>query len=195
MSIDSFFYRLAYRSGRPRWDTAEPQPELAELIRGHPPGRALDLGCGTGTDAIYLTSQGWEVTGVDYVPRAIAAARSRAAAARSPARFAVGDVTRLREAGVSGDFDLVIDIGCYHGVPSRRRYSYVTEVAAVTRPGGDLYLAGICDPPASWRLVGAPGVDAGDLRRRFGGDFDLVGEQKAGRFVRYHLVRTGSLPG
>ncbi len=84
---------------------------------------------------------------------------------------------------------------CYHGVPSRRRYSYVTEVAAVTRPGGDLYLAGICDPPASWRLVGARGVDADDLRRRFGADFDLVGEQKAGRFVLYHLVRTGSLSG
>ena len=99
------------------------------------------------------------------------------------------------EAGVGGDFDLVTDIGCYHGVPAGRRDAYAAGVAAVTRPGGDLYLAGIADPPASWRLVGARGLDAGDLRRRFGADFDLVEERKAGpvgragRFALYHLVR------
>jgi len=195
MRLDSVCYRLAYRSGRPAWDSAEPRPELAELARSRPPGRALDLGCGTGTDTLYLASRGWDATGLDFAPRAIATARSRAAAARSAATFVLGDVTRLGSAGVGGDFDLVTDIGCYHGVPAGRRDAYAAGVAAVTRPGGDLYLAGIADPPASWRLVGARGLDAGDLRRRFGADFDLVEERKAGpvgragRFALYHLVR------
>ena len=200
MRIDSLFYRLAYRSGRPRWDNTEPRPELTELTRARPPGRALDLGCGTGTDAIYLAGQGWEAVGVDFVPEAIATARSRAAASGSSASFAVGDITRLREAGIRGDFDLVIDIGCYHAIPTRLRDSYATEVAAVTRPGADLYLAGISDPPATWRLIGARGVSADDLRRRFGADFSLADEQaagpvgRAGSLVLYHLIRKDPQP-
>ena len=195
MDMGLIFYRLAYRSGRPAWDSAEPRPELAELASSRPPGRALDLGCGTGSDTLYLASRGWDAIGVDFVPRAIATARSRAAAARSAAAFVVGDVTRLEAAGIDGDFDLVTDTGCYHGIPADRRDAYAAGIAAVTRPGGDLYLAGVSDPPAAWRLLGARGIDADDLRRRFGADFDLVEERKAGpvgragRFVLYHLVR------
>jgi SAM-dependent methyltransferase len=195
MMISSLFYRLAYRSGTPRWDSPEPRPELAELAQRRPPGRVLDLGCGTGSDVLYLASLGWEAVGVDFVPQAIAIARSRAAASGSSATFIVGDVTRLREAGVVGPFDLVIDVGCYHGIPAGRRDAYGAGVAAVTGPGGDLYLAGISDPPAAWRVLGAAGLRADDVRHRFGADFDLVGEQtagpvgRAGNFTLYHLVR------
>ena len=138
---------------------------------------------------------------MDFVPEAIATGRSRAAASGSSASFAVGDVTRLREAGVRGDFDLVIDIGCYHAIPARLRDSYAAEVAAVTRPGADLYLAGISDPPATWRLLGARGLSADDLRRHFGADFSLADEQpagpvgRAGSLVLYHLVRKDPQPG
>ena len=121
MRTDSIFYRLAYRSGRPRWDSAQPRPELIELTQGRPSGRALDLGCGTGTDCIYLAGQGWEALGVDFAPKAIAIARARAAASGSSASFTVGDVTRLREVGVRGQYDLVIDIGCYHAMKGPAR--------------------------------------------------------------------------
>ena len=89
----------------------------------------------------------------------------------------------------------MIDVGCYHAVPAALRDAYGTEVAAVTRPGADLYIAGIADPPATWRLLRAPGVTADDLRRHFGPEFELVDAQKAGPvgraggFVRYHLIR------
>jgi len=193
MRLDAFFYGLAYRSGRPRWDTGEPRPELRDLAGAG--RRALDLGCGTGTDAISLAQQGWQVVGVDFVPEAISTASERARGAGSAATFVLGDVTRLREIGVRGPFDLVIDIGCYHTIPAGRRDAYAAEVAAVTRPGADFYLAGVPHPPATWRLLGAGGMTAEEIRRRFGAQFDLADEVGAGRvgratdIVRYHLVR------
>jgi SAM-dependent methyltransferase len=195
MRTDSLFYRLAYRAGTPRWDSAEPRPELVELTQGRLPGRALDLGCGTGTDVLYLARRGWDAVGVDFVPAAIAAARKRATSSGSSATFIAGDVTRLPEAGVDGSFDLVLDIGCYHGVPVTRRDSYAAGVASVTRPGSDLYIAGISHPPVIWRLVGARGLSADDLQQRFGGDFELVDHQmggkigRAGNFAFFHLIR------
>ena len=194
MRIDTLFYRLAYRFGQPRWDGPEPWAQLPGLVRGRSPGRMLDLGCGTGATAIYLAQHGWDATGVDFAPEAIEGARARAAASGSSARFLVGDVTRLREIGVRGDFGLVIDIGCYHAVPAPLRDAYAREVAAVTRAGADFYLAGIADPPASWRLLRARGVTADDLRLRFAGEFELADQQEAGPlgFTLYHLVRKAS---
>jgi SAM-dependent methyltransferase len=202
MKLDAIFYRLAYRSGKPRWDTDEPRPELRDLA-APAGGRALDLGCGTGADAVALAQQGWQVVGVDFVPEAIATASERAreagvtrsAGAAGSATFVQGDVTHLLALGVRGPFDLVIDIGCYHAIPAGRRDAYATEVAAVTRPGADFYLAGVTRPPATWRLLGAGGVTAEELRQRFGAAFDLSDEQTSGRmgrgstFVLYHLVR------
>jgi SAM-dependent methyltransferase len=195
MKLDSLFYRFAYRFGTPGWDTEEPRPELEEVIRDRPPGRALDLGCGPGRDAIALARHGWEVVGVDFAPEAIAKARERAVKTASSATFVVGDVTRLSEIGIHGQFDLVIDIGCYHTIPAERRDLYAAEVAAAAQPGADMYLAGISDPPATWRLLGAKGLSAPELRGRFGANFDLADERpaspmgRASTFVLYHLVR------
>jgi SAM-dependent methyltransferase len=194
-TLTSLFYRLAYQFGRPRWDSGDPRPELQELADGRAPGRALDLGCGTGTNAIYLAERGWDVVGVDFVANAIESAKSKAERAGITAVFLVGDVTRLRDAGVQGPFDLMLDIGCYHGIPDPRRDAYAAEVAAVARPGTDFYLVGISDPPAAWRLLGASGATSSELRRRFAADFDLVSDTdadaggRAPRFRRYHLVR------
>ena len=143
MRLDSVFYRLAYRAGRPAWDSDEPHPGLNEIISGRQPGRVLDLGCGTGADGVLLARHGWEVVGVDFVSAAVDAAVERARGTGSSARFLHGDVTQLHKAGVVGPFDLIIDIGCYHVVPSDLRDAYVSEVAAVAHPGADLYVIGI----------------------------------------------------
>jgi len=195
MRLDSVFYRFAYRFGSTRWDSDEPRAELQDLAPSCTTGRALDIGCGTGTNAIYLASKGWEVLGVDFVPEAVKVAEARARSAGSSATFLLADATELRQAGVRGPFDLIVDIGCYHGVPAGRRDAYVAEVAAAAQHGADFYLAGISDPPASWRLLRATGVSAAELRNRFGGDFELADERvvaAAGRmshFVLYRLVR------
>ncbi len=191
MRLDSLFYGLTYRFGKPRWDTDQPQPELQRLAASQAPGRVLDLGCGTGTNGVYLARHGWQVVGIDFIPAAVASARRKAKAAGAGATFVVGDASRLRESGVEGPFDMVIDIGCYHAIPEHRRDAYAAGVAAVTGPGAVLYLAGISKPPATWRVLGASGVTAGELRSRFGPSFELVDETPDGSsgFVTYRLVR------
>ncbi|MCX8068378.1 MAG: class I SAM-dependent methyltransferase [Anaerolineae bacterium] len=132
-------FELRYLLGTAPWDTGVVPPEVVELVeRGAlPPGRALDLGCGTGTSSLYLARHGWEVVGVDFSFLAIRRARRRARRERLPVRFHRADVTHLpflRE-----PFDLVLDIGCLHGLPPEDRKRYAAEVHRLTRPGG-LYL-------------------------------------------------------
>ncbi|MBV9329310.1 MAG: methyltransferase domain-containing protein [Chloroflexi bacterium] len=91
-------YALLYHFGVRPWEIdATPSVLVARL--GTSPaarrGAALDLGCGSGTHALCAARNGWRVVGIDFVPRAIARARARAAAAQVDVRFLVGDVTRL----------------------------------------------------------------------------------------------------
>ena len=113
------FYGLSYARGKPNWDTGRPPAVLLDLARDLPPGRFLDLGCGTGGAVVALASLGWEVVGVDFVAPAIAKARGRAAQAGVSADLRVGDVTRLESLQDGRPFDLVLDMGCYHGCRNR----------------------------------------------------------------------------
>src|SRR6266545_4272992 len=73
-------YGFLYRTGRTPWDTGVTPPEVVELVEGKtplPPGRALDLGCGTGNEVAYLARHGWTATGVDLVQVAIDRAASK----------------------------------------------------------------------------------------------------------------------
>ena len=110
--ISNVFFRLMYRRGFTPWDSGVPPPELVSVIEGTrrlATGRALDLGCGTGTTSVYMASKGWQVTGVDFIPRPIRVARARAASAGESVDFLVGDVTRLRELPIEPGFDLLFD--------------------------------------------------------------------------------------
>jgi SAM-dependent methyltransferase len=198
MRTDSLFYRLSYRFAKANWVTGEPRPELKEIVSARKPGRVLDLGCGTGDNAIFLAKQGWKVVGVDYVPKAIEIAKDRARSAQSSVDFRVADVSSLRGAGVTGPFDLLVYVGCYHGIPTSIRDAYAAEVAAVAGPGADLYIVGVSSPPAIWRLIGASGLPADDVPRRFGSAFEVIDQRAVGAMGRlsqlllYHLVRKPS---
>jgi len=180
-----FFNALYWLPGRPRWDTGITPPELEEFVASAPAGRALDLGCGTGTNVVYLARHGWEAVGVDFVGRAIAKARRRAREARLVDRcsFFVADVTRLDF--VSGPFDLALDIGCLHSLPVRDRAAYATGLSRLVRPGGT-YLLYAFAPGGP-----ATGLTADDVRVTFSDTFDVVRvEEGRGRpSAWYTLVR------
>ena len=150
---------------RPPWDTGITPPELERFVASHPPGRALDLGCGTGTNVVYLARHGWTGVGVDFVGRAIAEARRRARRAGVMCTFLTGDVTRL---AVTGPFDLALDIGCLHSIPAEGRAGYATGLARVVRPGGSFLLYAFAP--------GGPavGLTSDDVRSTFADAFDIV---------------------
>lgn len=162
-------YRLAYRLGLTIWQRPKPPAELVALTEGPTPlapGRALDLGCGTGVDTVYLASHGWEVTGVDMVPKALTTARRHATAAGVSPRFLQGDVTRLRDVGVGAGYTLVLDFGCFHTLPDDQRDAYVTSVTEVAASDAMLLLYGFTQPPKAAPMHA--GVRTEEIQRRFG---------------------------
>ena len=90
------YFERAYRRGRAPWDTGVTPPEVVEEVSAMQPGRALDVGCGTGTNVLWLAQHGWTAIGVDRSATAIESARRKADWTAS-AMFAEGDVTRLAE--------------------------------------------------------------------------------------------------
>ncbi|GGI95771.1 class I SAM-dependent methyltransferase [Streptomyces brasiliensis] len=100
------------------------------------PGRALDLGCGPGRNAIHLASLGFEVDAVDLSPVAVDWARERAAEAGADVRFHRGDAFALMGKVLRGPYDLVHDSGCFHHLPPHRRVSYLALLDELLAPGG-----------------------------------------------------------
>ncbi len=194
MPWQRWIFDRAYRSGRSRrWDSGVTPPEVVAEIEGDrplPPGRALDLGCGTGTNTLYLARHGWEVVGVDFVGSAIDAATRRAEPSDA-VTFVHGDVTRLSEIGVQGPFDLVLDVGCLHSIQGRGRRRYAAEVADATRPGALLLIFGF----GGRRGLLGVGLSRQEVLRRFGDAFELerlvAGTEPAGA-AWYYLRRRGT---
>ena len=135
--LQRIFYWIFYL-GDPPWDTGISPPELMRFIADNPPGRALDLGCGTGTNAITLAQHGWQVTGVDFIGKAIRTARRKARKAGLGIDFHIGDVTRLK--GIQGPYDLILDIGCFHSLSSAGRQDYLDNLERLLAPEGAFLL-------------------------------------------------------
>jgi len=127
----AYYYDLLYEDK----DYQAEASYIDQLIKNYNPRARtiLDLGCGTGTNVITLAQRGWQVVGVDFVKRAIQSARRKADQTGVSAEFVVSDVTRLEK--VDGDFDLVLDIGCFHSLDTRERESYLQNLERLTKPG------------------------------------------------------------
>jgi SAM-dependent methyltransferase len=169
----SLMYRLMYRVGFTPWDTGQVPNELTALIEqpdGLPAGRALDVGCGTGTQAVYLARRGWEVTALDAVPRPLARARARAQEAGVDVDWILADVARLHRLGLTPGFTLFHDRGCFHGLDESQRGAYAAAVDELAAPGATLLMMAF----APSRIVTAPaGLEEGELVGRFPG-WELV---------------------
>jgi cyclopropane fatty-acyl-phospholipid synthase-like methyltransferase len=168
-------WNLIYWLGRTPWDTGVTPPELRAVVETGrvQPGRALDLGCGTGTNVIYLAEHGFEVFGVDISSRAIARARRKIGQAGHAQRAHVyaGDVTRLDQLPINGPFDLALDLGCLHSLDLPRRERYVAGLASLMKPGS-LYLLYAFGPHLQWRWqIGLANKEADKL---FSPTFELL---------------------
>jgi len=153
--------------------------ELVEGTEALAPGRALDLGCGGGTQAIYLAQHGWDVTAVDYVGQALARARQRAAAARVAVQWVQGDVTRLDALGLGDGYQLLFDFGCFHGLNAGERAAYAAGVRTVAARDAWLLVFGFAP---RFRGPAPSGFSGDELVRCLGSGWDLV-EQHAAQGV------------
>jgi SAM-dependent methyltransferase len=173
MGSRQLLFRVFYRLGFTPWDGHPLPTSLTNLIEGdHPPspGKALDIGCGTGDNSIYLARHGWHVTGVDYVQRAVDRARAKVSASGVDVRFEQADVTRLCEEGIGSDFELIVDNGCLHGMNDEDRNDYVREVTAAAAAGARLLLVEFI-PGGSY---GVPGIEPSEVAQRFEGTWTLL---------------------
>jgi ubiquinone/menaquinone biosynthesis C-methylase UbiE len=166
-------FRVFYRVGFTPWDGHPLAQGLLELIEGEdslPPGKALDVGCGTGDNSIYLAEQGWQVTGVDFVATAVDKARAKAEKQGVDVRFLQADATQLSTAAVDHDYALIVDSGCLHGMSADDRDAYVREVTAVAAP--DALLSIVAFVPGS--SFGVPGIIEAEVKHRFSENWVLV---------------------
>jgi SAM-dependent methyltransferase len=145
----SLFYKFQYLVGMTPWERMPSLPigsQAGELLdreeRGREPpyGRALDLGCGTGFWSVCLVKRGWDVTGIDVVPKAVRVARERARQADVEIRFIEGSITALEAAGVGKEFRLILDFGVVHGLSADAVRTVGHEVTAVATDDATLLM-------------------------------------------------------
>jgi SAM-dependent methyltransferase len=176
MASRQLLFKAFYRLGFVPWDGHPLATSLRAIVEGDgtnpplPAGKALDLGCGTGDNSIYLAKHGWRVTGVDFVAKAVDKARAKAEANKVPVTFAQADVTRLGSEGIGSGFGLIVDNGCLHGMNAEDRDAYAREVTAVAAPDARLLLVEFV-PGGSF---GVPGIDPDEVKQRFTGAWTLV---------------------
>lgn len=167
------FYELGYKHFKMPWEGG-PRSELVELVESRrlKPGRAVDLGCGSGANAVFLAEHGFDVTGVDFAASALEKAARLADASRVKVEWVQDDLTNLRH--VDGPFDLLVDYGALDDLGARGRDRYVRQVTPLAHAGAQ-YLLWCFEWAVRWweRPLPAIAMEPGEVQRRFGSDFSI----------------------
>jgi cyclopropane fatty-acyl-phospholipid synthase-like methyltransferase len=177
-------FEAAYQAGTAPWDIGRPQPELVRLAEdGEIVGEVLDVGCGTGENALHLASLGRRVWGVDASPTAIARATEKAAARGLSARttFRVADAFEVRK--LRHRFETAIDCGLLHVFDRADRRRYAQSLTEVLSSGSTLHV--LCFSDAEPPGPGPFRLEEYDLREAFRSLFTLTRIREA-RF-EHHL--------
>ena len=176
-----------YRDGDMRWDSGLPSRELGRLLGEWPTsrGRAIELGCGTGTNAIFLATLGFQVTGVDCSPTAIRLAEEKAQSKEVSVEWVEADVQHFG-AG-SSPFGLVFDRGCYHCCRRVDLPGYLESLRNVTSTGSRyIGLMGNADDP---NPDGPPRVTAEEVCGELSPLFKIL------QLRAFHFEDAGGVPG
>jgi SAM-dependent methyltransferase len=189
-------YRILYQVGFTPWERMTRSRPIGEQIsalfvreeqaREPPYGQALDLGCGSGIWAVKLAGRGWQVTGLDFVPKALRRARERAQEAGVEVRLIEGDVTALRATSVGSGFRFLLDFGLFHDLTDELREEMGREVSAVAAPGATMLM--LAWAPGRRRLL-PRGASRGDIEAAYPAwkvidEEALVDEPRAPKYVR-----------
>jgi len=182
----------SYRGGkRPFWDAGLPSGELRRVVEQGVirPGRAVDLGCGSGTDAIYLASKGFDVTAIDIAPTALSLARDKADRAGIKVRWLLANVLSLPKLE---PFEFIFDRGCYHEVRFDNAAAYVETVRRLSRLGNTRFLLLAGNPNEASMQYAPPQVAEEDIRADFSSLFDFEWLQET-RFETSNPAARGPL--
>jgi cyclopropane fatty-acyl-phospholipid synthase-like methyltransferase len=175
MGVAKLLYSFGYRHLRTPWDGGRPRKELVELVESGriQPGKAIDLGSGTGWNCIFMAQHGFQVTGVDFAPGAIELGRRRAAEAGVVVNWIEDDLTDLRH--VTGRFDLLVDYGTFDDLAPKDRELYLQNVLPLTRPGSRFLLYCFEWQLRWWErlLPLRAACEPGEIARRFGPHFEI----------------------
>jgi len=152
-----------YVEGELPWDSGETDPHLMRVVEDFSiaPGKAMEIGCGTGTNAIWLDSQGFDVIGLDLSPTAIERAKAKVESADASCQMLVADF--LTEPIAGSPFSFVYDRGCFHIFDEAEdRANYASRLAGLLEPDGIWHsLIGSTDGPP--RDTGPPRRSAADI--------------------------------
>jgi ubiquinone/menaquinone biosynthesis C-methylase UbiE len=169
----SLHWNEAYK-GTPPWDVGHPQPAFEALIRDEEivPGRALDIGCGRGENAIMLAMNGCEVTGIDLVEDAISDAKAKAVERNVKVNFIAGDVLQMDSLFAEGEFDIVIDSGLFHAMTNEERPVLARQIHRVLKPGGRYFM--LCFSDKEPEGPGPRRVSKAEIKDTFSPLFNIV---------------------
>ena len=156
--------------GVPPWDIGRAQPEVVRLAdAGGFVEPVIDVGCGTGENALELASRGLDVLGIDASPRAIAAAKAKASERGSSVEFLVADALDLGSLGQR--FTSALDSGVFHVFEDDERPVYVASLATALAPGGVLQL--VCFSDLQPGTFGPGRVTQQEIRDSFADGWDV----------------------
>jgi SAM-dependent methyltransferase len=181
--MSALFYKVVYRLGFTPWERLETLPAARQALamldriesgRARPFGSALDIGSGTGVWSVRLASRGWQVTGIELVPKAVRAARQRAAEAGVEVRFIASDITRVQPADIGTGFALIVDFGTVHGLDPDQRAAVGQLVNTVAAPDAILLMYALA--PRNRGML-PDGADRDELERIYTG-WKVVEEQR-----------------
>jgi len=138
--LSSNYWEQRYQEGRTGWDLGQPAPPFVTLLeRADAPksGRMAVLGAGRGYDALLFANRGFEITGFDLAPSAIAYANHLAHERQLPVTFLQRDIFYL-EPEFYGKFDYVLEHTCFCAIAPSQRDAYVDVVHRLLQPAGEL---------------------------------------------------------
>ena len=168
MDWDEFY------KGTPAWDVGHPQHVFEVLVANGEikSGRALDIGCGRGENAIMLAMNGCDVTGIDMSEIAISDAKAKAAERQVNVNFVVSDILKMDRLFKESEFDVIIDSFLFHTITDEDRPIFARQVYKALKPGGKYFM--LCFSEKDLAGPGPRRISKAEIEHTFTPLFNIV---------------------